>query len=127
MNYNELYKEFDNKWHFTLGREIGTYNLVLSNGVYKLYTRIQDKRCYYGYKHRDIFKTTDANEMRDYLTNNEPQKGYIIRTKDGHYVGLFNYGRSYQVAFTKRVLKCTRDEAERVAQAFDGVITEVSI
>ena len=127
MNYDELYNEFANKWRFTKDLNVFDYAFVQSNGKYKLYLIKSDRRSITGRKFDLVYSTYNANEMRDYLTKNEPQKGYIVTTKGGYYVGLFNYGRSYQVAFTKRVLKCTREVAEKLAQDFGGEVIEVAI
>ena len=53
------------------------------------------------------------------------KKRYIIRTAGCNYVGLFNYGRSYQAARTKCIVKETPERARAIASAFRGTLTEV--
>ena len=53
------------------------------------------------------------------------RKRYIIRTAGGNYVGLFNYGRSYQAARCKCVVNETPERARAIAAAFRGTLTEV--
>lgn len=50
---------------------------------------------------------------------------YIITTAGGGWVGLFNYGRTYKAASTKRVIKCTATTAATLAQTFGGTATKV--
>lgn len=53
------------------------------------------------------------------------EKKYIITTKENHYVGLFYWGKTYKVAFTKRIIKCTEETAQILANTFGGTYTEV--
>ena len=53
------------------------------------------------------------------------ERKYIITTKNGMFVGLFNFGRTYQAAKTKRIVKCTPNVAQILAQTFCGSAKEV--
>lgn len=52
-------------------------------------------------------------------------KEYIIKTKSGYYVGLFNWGRVYRCAIHKCIIKETPERARNIAAAFDGELIEV--
>lgn len=73
--YETIYNKFSNKWQFNNGLRgvIGSYNLVKSNGKYKLNLWVSDKRCTDKRNIKEIFSTYNVVEMHDYLQNNNPK------------------------------------------------------
>lgn len=52
------------------------------------------------------------------------EKKYILQTPGGGYVGLFNYGRTYQVAKRKTTITATYKAAKLIANTFKATIKE---
>lgn len=52
------------------------------------------------------------------------EKNWYIITKDGKYIGLFNYGRTYMVAKYKTTVKATEEAARIIARKFNATIQE---
>ena len=75
MSYEKIWYEHAKKWRFNDGLHgvIGSYSLVLSNGVLKLLFWVTDKRYSDSRKIKTIYSTEDANTMHQYLTENEPK------------------------------------------------------
>ena len=77
--YNKLFAEFEKEYRFMFsnysrGFKAGSYSLILSDGkTYKLNTLVKDRRCVDGMRFKNIFTTTDVNEMRKYLTEHTPE------------------------------------------------------
>ena len=71
--YEKLWNEFMSKWHFSLGGGVGTYIIYLSNSRLVLAYRKLDKRYSDNYKFDIKLKTESVEEMRKYLTENEPR------------------------------------------------------
>lgn len=52
-------------------------------------------------------------------------KRYIITTFDGHFVGLFNFGRTYMSANKPCIIKETPERAQMIAATFGGELIEL--
>ena len=71
-DYMRLWDDFKKKWHFTTLCSIGSYVLYGSGDDLTLSKYIRDKRYSSGYRMVSVFTTDNPNEMREYLTTNNP-------------------------------------------------------
>lgn len=67
--------------------------------------------------------TSYTREVAEYAVRElekQDERRYIVTTKGGGFVGLFNYGRTYQCADHPCVLNCDAKTARELAVSFGG-------